>query len=455
MYDYCIIGSGPAGLTLAHELSNTGKKICIIESGLKNLDPNKNSLKKVISVGEIKIKDNSRERAFGGTSNTWSALSAPLDPIDFEKWQIKFYDLETSYRRLADYGFPKLEDFNIESFDNLKKRSDFLMPLGRLQEKIFIAPQPPTNFGEKFNDLITKENIKVLFDSTVIKINGNSKIESLDLINSNNEKSVIKAEVFIICAGGIESPRLLLVSNIGNENNQVGKYLMNHPKGTLGVLELNTPIRKAPYLFGDKHKNFYSYMGVRVRESLQKENKILNSYLRLEPIISNSFLQRVFNKIGLPNIAPITKLKVRNFMEMEPDPLNAMTLGKEVDVYGVPLPVVNINTTNLDKKSLIELHRMFKEEMEKNNLGKFISNLENVSPWPITTDASHHLGGTIMGIDKDNSVVDINLKVHSTDNLYVCSGSVFPTSGCTNPTYTICALAIRLADHLKAKSSVS
>ncbi len=54
-----------------------------------------------------------------------------------------------------------------------------------------------------------------------------------------------------------------------------------------------------------------------------------------------------------------------------------------------------------------------------------------------------------MGNDPKTSVVDKNLRVHSMNNLYVSSGSVFPTSGCANPTYTICALSIRLAEHLR------
>ena len=131
-------------------------------------------------------------------------------------------------------------------------------------------------------------------------------------------------------------------------------------------------------------------------------------------------------------------------MEMEPSENNQMILSNELDVYGNPLPIVNLNTTERDRRSLVTLHKIFREEVERNKLGKFVSNLENARPWPITSEASHHMGGTVMG-----KVVDNNLKVQGTDNLYVCSGSVFPTSGCANPTYTICALALRLADLLR------
>jgi choline dehydrogenase-like flavoprotein len=67
-------------------------------------------------------------------------------------------------------------------------------------------------------------------------------------------------------------------------------------------------------------------------------------------------------------------------------------------------------------------------------------------------DAFHYLGTTRMGINSEYSVVNPDLRVHTVDNLYVAGGSVFPTSGCANPTMTIVALSIRLAEHLRTTS---
>ena len=53
-----------------------------------------------------------------------------------------------------------------------------------------------------------------------------------------------------------------------------------------------------------------------------------------------------------------------------------------------------------------------------------------------------------MGLDPRTSVVDTDLRVHGVENLYCAGASVFPTSGCANPTFTIVALSIRLAEHL-------
>jgi len=517
MYNYCIIGTGPAGLTLANELSKTGKKICLVESGTKNQNKDKNKLKKVISVGEIIIKEKSRVRAWGGTSNTWAGLSAPLDKIDFEKWPITLEELEPHYKKLAEYGFAPYENFQKNQFDELKKKGDFVLKLEKLEEKIFIASDPAVHFGKNYEDLLTKNNVTVFLNSTVTQIHQNTdkNITSVTIVNADNEAQEITAEIFIICAGGLESTRLLLNANIGNDSNQVGKYLMNHPKNNFGMITLYKPITKLPYLFGYLESGFAGYAGLRIRDDLQKEFGVLNSYIRFEPMYpwtdslgvyslitlskrakmllnwwkrkqkglvdlkdynetgddndaipehSQGTLRSIFYIIrDMQAVVPymthriqptkeiaIRKIRVRNFMEMEPSASNVMTQSTELDIYGSPLPVVNISTTALDRKSLITLHAICAEEIKRSELGVFESNLEDARLWPINFDASHHLGGTIMGTRKEASVVDVDLRVHSVSNLYVCSGSVFLTSGCANPTYTICALAVRLAEHLRS-----
>ena len=108
-----------------------------------------------------------------------------------------------------------------------------------------------------------------------------------------------------------------------------------------------------------------------------------------------------------------------------------------------------MDTSHLDKQSLILLHRTLGTKVKESHMGVLEGDLEAQRPWSIAYDSSHHLGGTRMGNDPTTSVVNSDLRIHNVLNTYVCSGSVFPTSGCANPTYTICALAIRLADTLK------
>ena len=64
---------------------------------------------------------------------------------------------------------------------------------------------------------------------------------------------------------------------------------------------------------------------------------------------------------------------------------------------------------------------------------------------------NHHLGTTRMASDPKAGVVDADCRVHGVANLYIAGSSVFPTGGCANPTLTIVALALRLADYIKAR----
>ena len=97
------------------------------------------------------------------------------------------------------------------------------------------------------------------------------------------------------------------------------------------------------------------------------------------------------------------------------------------------------------------LHTLLGEDLTRRGFGKVDSPLllgDPDEPWPISRDASHHMGTTRMGNDLASSVVDRNCQVHGIDNLYVAGSSVFSTGGSANPTLSIVALALRLADHL-------
>lgn len=145
----------------------------------------------------------------------------------------------------------------------------------------------------------------------------------------------------------------------------------------------------------------------------------------------------------------MTSIRLRNFMEMAPDPDNRVELSDRTDVFGVRLPRVRHRCGDLDRRSVVVLHRMLGREVEATGWGRLQSDLtEESDPWPIAYDASHHMGATRMGVDPATSVVNSDCRLHSTDTVCIAGASVFPTSGCANPTYTLVALALRLGDHL-------
>jgi choline dehydrogenase-like flavoprotein len=91
------------------------------------------------------------------------------------------------------------------------------------------------------------------------------------------------------------------------------------------------------------------------------------------------------------------------------------------------------------------------DELERHGLGRVLVGADD----PPDPNAHHHVGTTRMHADARLGVVDADSRVHGLANLFVTGSSVFPTGGFANPTLTIVALALRLADHLEARLASS
>ena len=522
--DVVIVGSGPAGVTLARELSGSGLKVCVLESGLIDPTPHADGLRYVRSEG-IGIKAYSRERVLGGASTTWAGLSSPMDVIDLEPraylaqsgWPIERAELMSLYAEAAArYRFPALELFEPGGFE-VHRASGELQPAWEgIDEKVFLSAADPQDFGAEWRSVFEGDGPDLWLDATVTQLLSESgRVTQATIRTRSGRELSVRARAFVLATGGIENARLLLSSGLGNEEDQVGRHLMNHPKNYHGIIELSEPVEDAPYFFGCLTGGNAGYAGLRLPESAQLEEELLNSYVRLEPLFpwsDNDGVEcfvllvkrsarlftfwkkrqadkvvslRDYSETGddsdlsnqrrttlgyvglalrcllhLPSISAylwfrltkakpkIRRVRLRNFMEMEPHPENRVTLTEETDANGARVPKVAHQTTARDRRSLLRLHEVLEGELSRQGLGRLVTTLAQAEPWPIDQDASHHMGTTRMGEDPKTSVVDADLRVHSEANLYCAGSSVFPSSGCANPTFTITALSIRLARHL-------
>jgi choline dehydrogenase-like flavoprotein len=535
-YDVCIVGTGPAGTTVANELAGSGLRVAMLESGRLRPTQHGDALRRVTSEG-IFIKDYSRERVLGGASTTWAGLSSPLDACDLAQraylresdWPIEHAELMSLYAQAAErYRFPALEMFGANgprSFGAMRKKGALQPTWSRVEEKVFLAASEPQNFGREFRALFDSSELDVWLDATLVELDGErdgSRVREGVVRSSGGREARLRARVFVIATGGIENACLLLRSKtpwkqgLGNEHDQVGRWMMNHPKNYRGILELARPVDSAPYFFGCLHQGFAGYAGLRLPEDVQREQKLLNSYIRLEPLFpwsdnrgveslvllvkkSNFFRRwkekragevvelRDYSETGddsdlqnerknaagwlaltgeivrnAPSVAayahsrlvrrrkpPIQRARLRNFIEMEPDPENRVVLGEERDAYGQPRAIVRHRCTERDQRSLLALHEALVDDFTRAGIGTLHTDLATAKPWPIDQDASHHMGTTRMGRNPKTSVADANGRVHSVENVYMAGASLFPTSGCANPTFTIVALSIRLARHLR------
>jgi choline dehydrogenase-like flavoprotein len=139
--------------------------------------------------------------------------------------------------------------------------------------------------------------------------------------------------------------------------------------------------------------------------------------------------------------------------EQAPNPESRVTLSCDKDCLGQNKVQLDWRLTPLDKRTIRVAVDLIGQEFRRLSLGK-------VTPdeWLIADDTSwpdwllggyHHMGTTRMSNSPKNGVVDPNCQVHGVGHLYIAGSSVFPTAGYANPTLTIAAMSIRLADHLK------
>ena len=232
---------------------------------------------------------------------------------------------------------------------------------------------------------------------------------------------------------------------------------MEHPWKTVG------------YVIGSQKKfiEFFksSATSFAPTEYFMKKNKVLNAVfnLKMEDKKTNPDLEKVCFELKSNNqlISFVEKThdlcgsKIVSAWEQDPVFENRITLSRKRDPFGVPMPKIIYKKSKITMDTIrIILENLGKAFIDQ-KIGRIAIEDFFYNDKDFMTDAGyHHLGGTRMGDDPKNSVVDKNLKVHFIDNLYVAGSSVFTSGGYANPTLSIVQLSLRLSDHLLEKLTV-
>ena len=207
-YDVCIIGSGPAGLTVANELSSSRLKICVLESGDLRRSSFADEFREVDYQG-IKIRNDSRERVFGGTSSTWAGLSSVLEPADLEKkdyisysgWPISYKELSKYYAKASEiYNFPPLSFYDKDGIKAIKKVGRLSFGSKNIEEKIFVAKSEPQRFAEMFINLFQSDEVDLYLNSTALYFEEDKNSEYVNkvrIFSSEAPDLYLKARVFV------------------------------------------------------------------------------------------------------------------------------------------------------------------------------------------------------------------------------------------------------------------
>ena len=165
--------------------------------------------------------------------------------------------------------------------------------------------------------------------------------------------------------------------------------------------------------------------------------------------IFQSYLQRRKRLTGSINNS---RIAMRFQLEQTPNRESRVYLSDKLDKFGLRKVKLNWVFNKTERQTLDFLMAYTANTLQINRIGtlKMDEQLYNFSEQlPLDLrGGQHHCGTTRMAITPNNGVVDINLKVFGTKNLFVCGSSIFPTNGWVNPTFTIVAFSLRLADYI-------
>jgi len=503
--DVCVVGAGAAGITLAREFVDAPLKVCLLESGGLDFDDETQSLYNGDVVGwPHSDLETSRLRYFGGTTNHWVGQCRPLDADDFayrpwirtSGWPITRAQLDPFYARANEVVQIESVDWNYKTWMEQLPEFYGLPFIGQRLVPAIWQMSPPTRFGEIYRyELESADNVDTYLHANVVDIEtdkaGNA-VTRLRVACLNGNRFWVKAQIYVLATGGIENARLLLVSNtaqtsgLGNAFDMVGRFYMNHWFLRAGWIALSTPgnLTARPVSALSKTASRLTLTADTYRqERIAKFSADLfpaeldlsrksDGYVALSRIfqrirnaeIPDNLMRDVMRIISdLDGVAKDLRNKYGDTpaivlgaeCEQFPNPESRVTLGPEIDALGLKKVRLGWQLTDFDKFSLRRALEIVGEEVGRTGLGRLKLHDWLLSDEVITfpgRDSWHHMGTTRMSSDPKTGVVDQNCRVHGVHNLFIAGSSVFPTSGIANPTLTIVALALRLADHIKSQT---
>ena len=495
--DVCILGAGAAGITLAREFANTHFSVCLLESG--GLTPRRED--QALYRGEVVGADyhaleRCRLRFFGGTTNHWGGTCRPLDPIDFEPrawvphsgWPLSRDALLPYYRRaqaVCELGPLAYEVAEWPTLRPLPTPGDELVT--RLFQK-----SPPTRFGSRYRrDLMKADNVTTFLRCNAVELATNDAgnvVTRVRVATLDGTRFEVAAKTFVLALGAIENARLLLASNrarqpgLGNAHDLVGRYFMEHPYVIAGSAVLSR---------GDWSPDLYTQQKVgnnqlagflTLSEEAQRKNELLNFGMTLYPkgkADTSNLLSDVVDGVeqdgepeafserlsaALSNLADAAgdyyrdlwdedAFHIMHWMETTPNRDNRVTLDPQTDALGMNRVRLEWKLSQDDIATMRRAYNLVGEALGRAGVGRLkLEFEEGATSWgPSQGWGCHHIGTTRMHDDARQGVVNRNCRVHDVANLFIAGSSVFPTSGAANPTLTLVALTLRLADHLKAR----
>lgn len=459
--------------------------------------------------------EESRLRFFGGTVSIWGGRCALLDEIDFRKrdwvphsgWPITRAEVMPWWRRAQDVF--EIGPFEWEDAYRLCGIPDQGFDPARLATELWRFDEATERFAAaRARDLIDAPNLTILLHANAVHLQASANggaIEHVEVRTLAGRTACLRARHYVLACGAIENVRLMLASDdvvaggIGNAHDQLGRFFMEHPTGRIGKVETSRPFE----LWAAYQKRFMNSGPplapvLRLSEQVQEEERAMNSIVtfklqrppekgvalgnRLYGTIKHSLnpdrkgraldhiyrgMRAWFHRVVREKVEAamantgMTGLYMIIRGEQAPNPDSRIVLSGARDALGMRQADLDWRLDPLDKHTARVFARVFGEELGRMGRGTVTPTDWIGGPgndWPIDPTVGnhpiagyHHMGGTRMSDDPRTGVVDADCRVHGLANLHVAGSSVFATAGWANPTFTLVALALRLAERLKGE----
>ncbi|MEJ5945297.1 FAD-dependent oxidoreductase [Pseudokineococcus basanitobsidens] len=508
-----VVGSGAAGIALALALGDAGRRVLLLESGGDVADPTALGRGEALNGGVADALpyeglDVGRARVLGGTTQLWHGQCMRLHDLDLRPrswvarsgWPLRPAELEPWYVRAERWL-----DVSGEGYGEARwAEHPHLPPLGwdpshLLHDFTEYLRQP--HLGTEHRDrLAGHQGVEVLLHATVARIRTEGGATAgLEVVLPDGTRRDLAAAEVVLAAGTIENARLLQLSDpdgvgLGDGREHTGRYLQDHPIiRTAEVLPHDFHVLQDRYVvlrrggrrlfpkvrlspLAQEEHGLLDATAVFVHEhdspGLEASRRLLHA-ARERRLPPRALRELAIAATAAPGVARTAYRRLAKGMaigerpsnvwlqlwvEQAPDPARRVRLADELDAHGLPRARVTWTCDDLELETTRRMTRWVAQDLERLGVAavRELPAMTDDAAWRSTvTDAAHPAGTTAMAEHAAAGVVGTDLEVHGVRGLSVVGGSVFPTSGYANPTLTIVALALRLAERLGAREAVA